>query len=43
VAQALDEVHQATQGFSARLCLEVTAGQGHALGWRLEHLEEIFQ
>jgi deoxyribonuclease-4 len=41
IAQALDEVHQRTPHFTTRLCLEVTAGQGHCLGWRFEHLEEI--
>jgi deoxyribonuclease IV len=41
VARALDDVHQETRGLSARICLEVTAGQGNSLGHRLEHLEEI--
>jgi deoxyribonuclease IV len=43
VAQALDDVHAATAGFTARVCVEVTAGQGNTLGWRLEHLEELLQ
>lgn len=41
IAQALDEVHAATSGFRARICLEVTAGQGSSIGWRFEHLAEI--
>ncbi len=41
VARALDEVHRALPGLGTRVCLEVTAGQGHCLGHRLEELEEI--
>jgi len=41
VARALDEVHAESRGLHPRICLEVTAGQGNALGFRLEHLEEI--
>jgi deoxyribonuclease IV len=41
IAEGLDEVHARTRGFAARLCLEVTAGQGNCLGWRFEHLAEI--
>lgn len=41
VARALDEVHQALPGLAARVCLEVTAGQGNCLGHRLEELEEV--
>lgn len=43
VAAALDELHAATRRFRTRICLEVTAGQGNTLGWRLEHLEDILQ
>lgn len=43
VADAVDWLHGATRGFTTRLCLEVTAGQGNTLGWRLEHLEEVLQ
>jgi deoxyribonuclease-4 len=38
VAQALGEVHAATPGFSARILLETTAGQGTSLGYCFEHL-----
>jgi deoxyribonuclease IV len=41
VAAALDEIHAETPGLRPRVCLEVTAGQGSCLGFRLEHLEEI--
>jgi deoxyribonuclease-4 len=41
IADAIDEVHQRTPRFRARLCLEITAGQGHCLGWRFWHLAEI--
>ena len=41
VARALDEIHAETGELRPRICLEVTAGQGNCLGWRLEQLEEI--
>lgn len=41
IARGLDEIHQATPRFKARIALEVTAGQGNCLGWRFEHLAEI--
>jgi deoxyribonuclease-4 len=41
IADALDQVHVETPRFKARICLEVTAGQGTAIGWRFEHLSEI--
>jgi len=41
VAEGLDEVHRRTPRFRSRVCLEITAGQGHCLGWRFWHLTEI--
>jgi deoxyribonuclease-4 len=41
IARALDDIHAQTPGLRPRVCLEVTAGQGNCLGFRLEHLEEI--
>ncbi len=41
IAQALDQVIQATSGLKACVALETTAGQGSNLGWRLEHLAWI--
>jgi len=38
IAQGLDEIVQGTAGFHCRMALEITAGQGKALGYRLEHL-----
>jgi deoxyribonuclease-4 len=42
VARALDEVHERTQGRSARILLENTAGQGSCVGCTFEHLGAIF-
>ncbi len=41
VAEALDRVHERTQGFKTITCLEITAGQGTCLGWRFEHLRDV--
>jgi len=41
IAAALDKVHRQTRRFHARVALEVTAGQGNALGWRFEHIAEL--
>ena len=38
IAQGLDEIVRATAGFRCRMALEVTAGQGKSLGYKLEHL-----
>ena len=38
IVQGLDEVVRNTKGFECRMALEVTAGQGNAIGYRLEHL-----
>jgi deoxyribonuclease-4 len=43
VAQALDEVHAVVPPDSVITCLEITAGQGSSLGWKLEHLAEIIE
>jgi deoxyribonuclease IV len=43
IAKALDWVHAQTSGFRSRICLEVTAGQGNAIGWRFEQLAAIFE
>lgn len=42
IAKALDQVHRAMPRAKSRICLEVTAGQGNCLGWRFEHIAEIF-
>ncbi|MCC7350539.1 MAG: deoxyribonuclease IV [Phycisphaerales bacterium] len=43
VAKALDIVHKAIEDKSAITCLEITAGQGTSLGYRLEHLARIIE
>ncbi len=41
VAEALDEIHKTLEGYKTITCLEITAGQGTSLGYRLEHLHTI--
>lgn len=43
IASSLDKVFAATADCKAQIALETTAGQGTNLGWRFEHLAEIFQ
>ena len=43
IAQGLDEIVKTTPGFRCRMALEVTAGQGNALGYRLEHLSWLLE
>jgi deoxyribonuclease IV len=41
VAQSLDEVHAIVPADGVLTCLEITAGQGSSLGYKLEHLASI--
>ena len=41
IVAALDVIHDAVPAGGVTTCLEVTAGQGTSLGYRLEHLAEI--
>jgi len=41
VAAGLDKAYSAADAPSVTTCLEITAGQGSSLGYRLEHLAEI--
>jgi deoxyribonuclease-4 len=41
VAQGIDKAYAAVRGAKVITCLEITAGQGSSLGWRLEHLAKI--
>lgn len=41
VAESLDAVHAALPEAAVTTCLEITAGQGTSLGYKLEHLAEI--
>jgi deoxyribonuclease IV len=43
IAQGLDEIVHATSGFQCRMALEITAGQGNALGYKLEHLNSLLE
>jgi len=42
IVRALNEIHRRTESLAAECLLETTAGQGTTLGWRFEHLAEIF-
>ena len=41
VAEALDEIHGVIKTKKVVTCLEITAGQGSSLGYKLEHLATI--
>ncbi len=41
VAESLNTLHESTQGYDVMSVLEVTAGQGTAIGFRFEHLKKI--
>ncbi len=41
IAESLNYIHEQTPGFSTATALECTAGQGTAIGYRLEHLRAI--
>jgi deoxyribonuclease IV len=41
VSAALDRLHAELPGLKVVTCLEITAGQGSSLGYRLEHLRQI--
>jgi len=43
VARGLDQVHRRTKGLNVFIDLETTAGQGTSLGYRFEHLRDIFR
>jgi len=43
VAEALDMVHETVGPAEVVTCLEITAGQGSSLGYRLEHLATIIE
>lgn len=41
IASALDIIHERTPGFKVKSMIELTAGQGSALGYRFEHARDI--
>lgn len=43
IIQGLNEIIASTSGYRCRLALEITAGQGNALGYRLEHLATLLE
>ena len=43
ISEALNAVHQKTEGYRVRIAVENTAGQGTALGYNLGHIEKIFE
>jgi deoxyribonuclease-4 len=43
IAQGLDEIARGTAGYRCRMALEITAGQGNALGYKLEHLGRLLE
>ena len=43
VAESLDIVHERIPADGVMTCLEITAGQGTSLGYRLEHLASIIE
>jgi deoxyribonuclease IV len=43
IVEGLDLIIKATKGYRCKLALEITAGQGNALGYRLEHLTHLIE
>ena len=41
IAKSLDEVHKACPGYSVKVTLEITAGQGSNLGYRFEQIAKM--
>jgi deoxyribonuclease-4 len=43
IAHSIDWLHQKTKGYKVKICLETTAGQGSAIGYRFEQLQGIIE
>ncbi len=43
IAESINIVHQKTKGFKVSSMLELTAGQGTALGYRFEHIARLIE
>jgi deoxyribonuclease IV len=41
IAESINQAHLATKGYKVSTMLEMTAGQGSAIGYRFEHLRKI--
>ena len=42
IAKSIDQAHKACNGYSVKIALEITAGQGSVLGSRFEQMARIF-
>ena len=42
IVRSIDEAHQALPGITAKIALEITAGQGSNLGYKFEQMGQIF-
>lgn len=42
IAESIDQAHKACSGYSVKIALEITAGQGSVLGSRFEQMARIF-
>jgi deoxyribonuclease-4 len=43
ISEGLDRIVKATKGYRCKMALEITAGQGNALGYQLEQLEVLIK
>lgn len=43
ISEALNAVHQKTEGYRVKIAVENTAGQGTVLGYTLDHIGRIFE
>jgi deoxyribonuclease-4 len=41
IARSIDDMHIACAGFTTKLTIEITAGQGSNLGYRFQHIRQI--
>jgi len=41
IAKSIDEMHQACPGYTTKLAIEITAGQGSNLGYRFQQVQHI--
>jgi deoxyribonuclease-4 len=42
IARSIDEAHEACPGYTVKVALEITAGQGSNLGYKFEQMAQIF-
>ncbi|MBI3800320.1 MAG: deoxyribonuclease IV [Deltaproteobacteria bacterium] len=41
IAKSIDEMHKACPGYTTKLAIEITAGQGSTLGYRFQQVQQI--